>query len=169
MQLAASAVRQHETCARCTYSSSVAYAKRHVVQSLLPKVCCILPPQELLPFLPQDEAGGADPAAEEVVHLTGQDLQRLLAVPDGDFWAAAADNASLAVCLDSYLQNCRSVQQPRGEIDACLGVDDAGICSLSSCLPACLQVEKLHAGCTGGCARRSTELQPFRLIMHSLN
>lgn len=65
------------------------------------------PPQEFLPFLPQDEAGGADPAAEEVVRLIGQDLQSLLSASDGDFWAAAVGNASLAACLDSYLQNSR--------------------------------------------------------------
>jgi hypothetical protein len=63
--------------------------------------------QEFLPFLPEDEAGGADPAAEEVVQFLARDLQALLAAPDADFWAAVTGNASLAACLDSYLQNSR--------------------------------------------------------------
>jgi hypothetical protein len=63
--------------------------------------------QEFLPFLPEDEAGGANPAAEEVVQYLAQDLQALLALSDGNFWAAADGNASLAACLDSYLQNSR--------------------------------------------------------------
>ncbi len=60
-----------------------------------------------LPFLPQDEAGGADAAAEEVVQLIGQDLAELLAAPDADFWGSVRDDASLQACLDSYLQNAR--------------------------------------------------------------
>lgn len=36
-----------------------------------------------------------------------RDLQALLAAPDAGFWAAATSNASLAACLDGYLQNSR--------------------------------------------------------------
>jgi len=60
-----------------------------------------------LPFLPQDEAGGADPAAEEVVQLIAHDLGQLLAAPDAAFWTTVRGSASLQTCLDSYLQNCR--------------------------------------------------------------
>lgn len=60
-----------------------------------------------LVFLPQDEASNTDPAAEEVASLLAADLGHLLALSDSAFHSAAAKDASLLACIDSYLQHCR--------------------------------------------------------------
>ena len=60
-----------------------------------------------LPYLPQDNAGLEDTAGEAAIEAIGTELGRLLRAPAHEFWAAVRGDASLATCLDSYLQYSR--------------------------------------------------------------
>lgn len=60
-----------------------------------------------LPYLPQDNAGLEDTVGEAAVEAISSDLGRLLRAPAHEFWAAVRGDASLATCLDSYLQYSR--------------------------------------------------------------
>ena len=60
-----------------------------------------------LPYLPQDNSGLEDTAGEATVEAISADLGRLLRTPAREFWATVHRDASLATCLDSYLQYTR--------------------------------------------------------------
>lgn len=57
-----------------------------------------------LPFLPQDNASLADPAAEELFGITASELGNLLKLPAGGFWAVVQTDPSLGAYIDSYLR-----------------------------------------------------------------
>ncbi len=60
-----------------------------------------------LPFLPQEAAGLGDEASEEVVQLLNTALAELLGESAEGFWRVLQNDASLAKCLDTYLQFSR--------------------------------------------------------------
>lgn len=65
-----------------------------------------VPRGRFLPYIPADNKTWA---ADDVIRAINDDLAELLSAPASEFWATVRDDASLHVCLDTYLRHKRCV------------------------------------------------------------
>ena len=70
-----------------------------------------------LPFLPQDSHGQGLGEAD-VAELISSDLGGLLRKDAKQFWAVVRSDASLKLCLDTFLQFYRCVLRSRAQADS---------------------------------------------------